>query len=179
MIGRGLFELTKKFRVLMRILWGVTPKEAPVFTLSGPADRVEFVVSQDRASRTGFAHRAGNPEDFSLFRTAVNKVADKDYFPFWMSENTFNLCIVEFAHQAMKGISVAVDVANNVVMLYRHGWKRSLVKLNHTGPRLLNGLCGLDITTMLPVARIERNLPTKIKMFRRRGELRGNEPEFL
>jgi hypothetical protein len=90
-------------------------KESSVFTLSGPANRVEFVVPQDRASRTGFAHRAGNPQNFSLFRTAVNKVADKDHFSFWMPENTFNLCIVEFAHQAMKGISVAVYVADNVV----------------------------------------------------------------
>jgi hypothetical protein len=73
------------------------------------------VVPQDRASRTGFAHRAGNPQDFSLVRTAVNKITNKDHLSFWMPEDTFKLDVSEFAHQATKGISVAVYVADNVV----------------------------------------------------------------
>ena len=47
--GRVLFELTEKFRVLVRILRGVTSQKVPVLTLSSPANGVELVISQDRA----------------------------------------------------------------------------------------------------------------------------------
>jgi len=53
------------------------------------------VISQDRAGRSRRAHRAGNPQNFSLLRAAVNEVADKDHFSFWMSENTVDLGIIE------------------------------------------------------------------------------------
>src|SRR5260370_23287835 len=96
MVGRVLFELTKKLRLLVPIFCRMSSKECPVLTLSRPANGVELVVAQDRASRTCFAHRAGNPQDFSLFRTAVNKVADKDHSSFWMPESTCDLHIVEF-----------------------------------------------------------------------------------
>jgi hypothetical protein len=65
--------------------------------LSRPPNRVEFVISQYRCCRSGLAHRPGNPQNLSLFGTAVNKVADKDHFSFRMPENTFDLRIDELS----------------------------------------------------------------------------------
>jgi site-specific DNA recombinase len=59
-----------------------------------------IVVHKDRlVVRSRFAHCAGNPQNFSLLRAAVNKITDKDHFPFWMPENTFNFRIPEFVEQ--------------------------------------------------------------------------------
>jgi len=93
--GRVFIELAKKFGVLMRILRGMSSKEAAVFGLSGPADGIELVISQDRAGRSCFAHRACNPQNLSLLRAAVNKITDKDYFSIWMPEDAFALSVVE------------------------------------------------------------------------------------
>jgi len=37
----------------------------------------------------------GDPQNFSLLGAAINEVAHKDHFPFWMTENSLDLCIAE------------------------------------------------------------------------------------
>jgi hypothetical protein len=80
-----------------------------------------IVVHKDRlVVRSRFAHCAGNPQNFSLLRAAVNKITDKDHFPFWMPENTFNFRIPEFVEQSKQRISVTVNIANEIVVLRLH-----------------------------------------------------------
>ena len=116
----ALFDLKKKFCMLARIFFRMTPQESPIFVLIGPPDRVEFVISHHRACHTGFAHGAGNSKNLPLLGTAVYEITDEDHFPLWMSVDTFDLDVVELVQQSMQSVSMTVNVTDEIVSLDSH-----------------------------------------------------------
>ena len=80
--------------MLVGIFLRMTPQK-PAVVLSRPPDSVEFVISYHGHCCAGFAHGAGNSQNFPLLRAAIYKITNKDHLLFWMPENTFDLGIVE------------------------------------------------------------------------------------
>src|SRR5271156_5474868 len=100
-VGGVLFKLAKKFGVLARIFFRMTPQKPPVPVLNCPPDRVEFVISHYRACYAGFAHGAGNSQNLPLLRTAIYEITNKDHPPLWMPKDAFDLGVVELVQQSM------------------------------------------------------------------------------
>src|SRR5207248_8303938 len=98
----------------------MTPQKISVLVLSGPPDRVEFMISHYRAGHTGFAHRAGNSQNLPLVRTAIYEITDEDHFPLRMSVETFDLDVVELVQQSMQRVSMTMDVTNEIKSLDVH-----------------------------------------------------------
>jgi len=115
-----LFDLAKKFGVLARIFLRMTPQEFSVAVLGRPTDRVEFVISHHCTCCAGFAHGAGNSQNLPLPGTAIYEITNKDHFPLWMPENTFDLGVVELVQQSMQSVSMTMNVTNEIVSLDSH-----------------------------------------------------------
>jgi hypothetical protein len=53
-------------------------------------------------------------------RAAIYEIANEDHLPFWMLKNTFNYLIFKLLQQAVQGISVTMNVTDEVVSLDSH-----------------------------------------------------------
>jgi hypothetical protein len=42
------------------------------------------MISHYRACCAGFAHEAGNSQNFPLLRTSIYEITNKDHLPLWM-----------------------------------------------------------------------------------------------
>jgi len=73
----------------------MAPQEFSIVVLSCPTYRVEFVISHHCHCYTGFAHGAGNPNNFALLGAAIYKITNEDHLPFRMPENTLDFGIIK------------------------------------------------------------------------------------
>src|SRR5437879_6547555 len=83
-VGGVRLDFAKKFCVLVRIFFRMTPQKTPFLVLSRPPDRVEFVISHHRHCFTGFAHRTGDSQNLPLMGTAIYEITNKDHLPLGM-----------------------------------------------------------------------------------------------
>lgn len=52
--------------------------------------------------------------------SAIYEITNKDHFPLWMPENTFDLGVVELVHESMQSVSMTMNVTAEIVSLDRH-----------------------------------------------------------
>ena len=77
--------------------------------------RIEFVVAHDCQGGAGIHHGPDNLEGFPDLGPAVDEVAKKDGLAFRVSVDPLLLGIAESPKEPLEGVSVAVDVTDEVV----------------------------------------------------------------
>lgn len=76
---------------------------------------IKFVVAHDRQSRPGVDHGADYLQRLPDIGATVDEVAEKDHSAFGMPVDTLVLGVAELGKELLQGVSVAVDVADEVV----------------------------------------------------------------
>ena len=112
-----------------------------------PSDGIELMIAKHRAGCAGLAHSSRNPQNFSLIGAAINKVTNKYYFSAVVPECTVDFTIAKFNQQSAQRIRMAVDIADQVITLFSHGFRRrfsasrALCVLTY---KLIRGFCVFD-----------------------------------
>ena len=109
--------LPPRFGLLIRVLLVVGPKVAArLFRVwSVKSEGIEFVVAHDRQSRPRVDHGPDDLQRLPYLGAAVDEVAKEDGLAFGMPVDAVVLGIAEFGQELLQGVSVAVDVADEVV----------------------------------------------------------------
>ncbi len=76
---------------------------------------VELMISHDCASGSIFAHGPANTQDVFNARSAVDEITAEDHLPRWMTEDAGMFCVSESVQELSQFVSVAVDIADDVV----------------------------------------------------------------
>ena len=76
---------------------------------------IEFVVTHDRQSRPGIDHRPDDLQCFPNLGSTVDEVAEEDHPSLWVLVDALLLGVAELPQEPLEGVSVAVDVTDEVV----------------------------------------------------------------
>jgi hypothetical protein len=107
--------------VLVGVLLVVGPEMAPGLVRFGSvkSESVKFVVAHDCKGGASIHHGPDDLEGLPDLRPAVDEVAEKDGLAFWVPVDALVLGIAKLPEELQEGVSVAVDVADEVV---HDGW---------------------------------------------------------
>ena len=89
--------------------------------------RIEFVVAHDCKGGAGIHHRPDDLEGLPDLRAAVDEVAEKDGLAFWVPVEAFVLGIAQLPEEPLEGVSVTVDVADEVVTQWLTPARKGLI----------------------------------------------------
>ncbi len=102
--------------MLAGLFGGVRPQEAAVAVRGRESDRIELVVSHDRAGAAGVHHSPDDVDNRDLPRTAVDQVTEKERLAtLWMPIGPVRLTVAQLSEQRPEFAVLAVDVADDVV----------------------------------------------------------------
>jgi hypothetical protein len=79
------------------------------------SEGVELVVAHDRQSCPGVDHGPDDLKGLLDLGAPVDEVPEKDGLAFWMPVDPFAAGIAKLAKELLQGVSMAVDVADEVV----------------------------------------------------------------
>ena len=82
------------------------------------------MIAEHCAGRAGLAHFSRNPQDFSLIGAAINEVTNKYYFSAVVPECAVDFTIAKFNQQSAQRVRMAMDIADQVITLFSHGFRR-------------------------------------------------------
>jgi hypothetical protein len=103
--------------MLIGVLLVVRPEMAPGLVRIGSMEGqgIEFVVAHDSQGGAGIHHRPNELEGLPNMRATVDEVAKKDGLAFWVPVDALVLGIAQLPEEPLEGVSVAVDVTDEVV----------------------------------------------------------------
>jgi hypothetical protein len=81
------------------------------------------MIAEHCATRAGLAHTSRDPQDFSLIRAAINKIANEYCFSAAVPEYAVDFAIAKLNQQSAKRVRMAMDIADDVITLLRHGFQ--------------------------------------------------------
>jgi hypothetical protein len=120
--------------VLIGVLLVVGPEMAPGLIRVGSvkSESVEFVVAHDCQGGASIHHGPYDLEGLPDLRAAVDEVAKKDGLAVRVSVDALVLGIAQLPEESLEGVSVAVNVADEVVhidylLFTPNYWDRSAV----------------------------------------------------
>jgi hypothetical protein len=106
--------------MLLLVILTVRPQKTTIPVRLRPAQGIELVVAHDGERRAGLTHTPRDMKHLALLRSAIDKIAYKDYLAIPVTKDSVIFAIFHCPQEAAQQLCVTVNIADKVVIACHH-----------------------------------------------------------